>query len=512
MAPRKSPTKPPIVRCAIYTRKSTAVGLEQDFTSLDAQREACEAYTASQKHEGWQVLSTRYDDGGFTGANMERPALAQLLRDVDAGEVDCVVVYKVDRLSRSLLDFTWLLNHLEQSGVAFVSVTQHFNSQTSMGRLTLHILLSFAQFEREMISERTRDKMGAARRKGKYLGGQPPLGYDVDRDRKRLVVNETEANLVREIFHGYLREQSILAVVKRLNAQGHRNKQWTTKAGRQRGGRPFTVTHIQHMLNNPVYAGKVRYENVVYDGEHDAIIPEGTFDTVCDVLTRNRRARSSVRRASLGLIPRGLLRCRRCDSVMFHTYSQKGPHRYRYYVCSTAQKRGYAACATGSVSAPALEAALVQSLRSLATDTRGQAQALERTHRTIEKRCLQMREDMDTTHGALHRLTRDPGPDGADLTMAERERQTELEQRLSLLRLECAELEARKLDAGELRSALAIFEPTWEVLIPAERAKVLATLVERVDYDGKERLAITVSARGTRALGMAPVNTSVAVA
>ena len=443
---------------------------------------------------------------------MERPALAQLLRDVDAGEVDCVVVYKVDRLSRSLLDFTWLLNHLEQRGVAFVSVTQHFNSQTSMGRLTLHILLSFAQFEREMISERTRDKMGAARRRGKYVGGQPPLGYDVDRERKRLVVNETEANLVREIFHAYLREQSILAVVKWLSAQGHRNKQWTTKAGRLRGGRPFTVTQIQHMLNNPLYAGKVRYEHVVYDGEHDAIIPEGTFDAVRDLRTRNRRARSSVRRASLGLIPRGLLHCRRCGSVMFHTYSQKGPHKYRYYVCSTAQKRGYAACATGSVSAPALEAALVQSLRSLATDTREQARSLGLTHRTIEKRYLRLREDIDVTQGTLHQLTHGPGPDGGDLTVAEQERRTELEQHLSLLRLECAELETRKLEAEELRRALAIFEPTWEVLIPAERAKVLTTLVERVDYDGKQRLSITVSARAARALGTAPANTPEAVA
>src|SRR5690242_2521669 len=197
---KKSAGTLPLVRCAIYTRKSTEEGLEQEFNSLDAQREAGEAYVASQRHEGWTCLPARYDDGGFTGGNMDRPALRRLLADIEAGNVDCVIVYKVDRLSRSLLDFTRIMEVFDKRGVSFVSVTQAFNTTSSMGRLTLNILLSFAQFEREIISERTRDKMAAARRKGKYVGGAPILGYDVDRKASKLIVNKREAARVREIF------------------------------------------------------------------------------------------------------------------------------------------------------------------------------------------------------------------------------------------------------------------------------------------------------------------------
>ena len=203
------------IRCAIYTRKSTEEGLEQEFNSLDAQRESGEAYIASQKSEGWVALPDRYDDGGYTGGNMERPALRRLMTDIEAGKVDCIVVYKVDRLSRSLLDFAKIVETFDRRGVSFVSVTQQFNTTTSMGRLTLNILLSFAQFEREIIGERIRDKVAATKRKGKYCGGMPVLGYDVDRDRKRLVVNEEEATLVRQVFAQFVQTGSttLLAVV-----------------------------------------------------------------------------------------------------------------------------------------------------------------------------------------------------------------------------------------------------------------------------------------------------------
>jgi site-specific DNA recombinase len=208
------------IYCAIYTRKSTTEGLDQDFTSLDAQRESAESYINSQKHEGWVALQGQYDDGGFTGANIDRPALQKLLSDIKAGGINCVVVYKVDRLSRSLMDFAHLLEFFDKYNVTFVSVTQAFNTNTSMGRLTLNILLSFAQFEREIISERTKDKMAAARKKGQWLGGRPPFGYDVEKDGKKLLINQDEANIVREIFKLYLEGNSLLKVALILNEKG----------------------------------------------------------------------------------------------------------------------------------------------------------------------------------------------------------------------------------------------------------------------------------------------------
>jgi DNA invertase Pin-like site-specific DNA recombinase len=270
--PKKEGAVLTLVRCAIYTRKSTEEGLEQEFNSLDAQREAGEAFIKSQASEGWTCLPDRYDDGGFTGGNMDRPALRRLLADIEAGKIDCVVVYKVDRLSRSLLDFARMMETFEKHHVSFVSVTQQFNTATSMGRLILNVLLSFAQFEREIISERTRDKIAATRRKGKWAGGHPILGYDVDPQGFRLVVNADEAERVRAIFKLYLQHESLLPVVQELERRGWRNKRWTTRKGHERGGKPFTKTSLYKLLTNVAYTGKVRYKDEVYDGEHAAIV------------------------------------------------------------------------------------------------------------------------------------------------------------------------------------------------------------------------------------------------
>src|SRR5262245_9657265 len=258
------PTKLQIVRCAVYTRKSTEEGLEQEFNSLDAQREAAEAYIASQQHEGWACLPDRYDDGGFTGGNTERPALQRLLADIEAGKIDCVVIYKIDRLSRSLLDFAKMMELFERHRVSLVSVTQQFNSATSMGRLILNVLLSFAQFEREIIAERTRDKIAATRRKGKWTGGYPLLGYDVDPKGGRLLVNEEEAVRVCVIFELYLEKQSLLPVVEELARRGWVGKRWRNRKGKERGGQPFTRTSLYRLLTNVAYTGKTRYKGEVH--------------------------------------------------------------------------------------------------------------------------------------------------------------------------------------------------------------------------------------------------------
>jgi len=250
-AARKSKCPPATpVRCAIYTRKSTEEGLDQDFNSLDAQREAAEAYIHSQAHAGWTALAARYDDGGYSGSNLERPALQRLLADIQAGRIDCVLTHRVDRLSRSLLDFARLMETFEQHQVAFVSVTQHFHSGTSMGRLVLNLLLSFAQFERELIAERTRDKMAAARRKGKWGGGLPVLGYDINASSKKLVINEEEAAQVRAIFALYLQHRGLLPVLAELARRSWRTKQTRTDEGNVRGGRLFTRSSLYRLLTN----------------------------------------------------------------------------------------------------------------------------------------------------------------------------------------------------------------------------------------------------------------------
>lgn len=262
---RKTEPTAVAVRYAIYTRKSTEEGLEQEFNSLDAQRESGENYIKAQVNEGWECLPDRYDDGGFSGGNMDRPALKRLLADIEAGKVDSVVVYKVDRLSRSLLDFAKMVETFDRHQVSFVSVTQLINTSTSMGRLMLNVLLSFAQFEREIISERTRDKIAAARRRGKWSGGMPLLGYDVDPRGSKLIVNEDEAIRVRAIFELYLDRQSMISTITELDRRGWVNKLWVTRKGHERGGRQFTKTSLYKLLTNVTYAGKIRYKHEIHE-------------------------------------------------------------------------------------------------------------------------------------------------------------------------------------------------------------------------------------------------------
>lgn len=257
-------------RCAIYTRKSTNEGLEQDFNSLDAQRASCAAYVQSQSLEGWQVIEQPYDDGGFSGGSMERPALNQLIADIERGHVDIVVVYKVDRLTRSLTDFAKLVDVFDKRAVSFISVTQSFNTTTSMGRLTLNVLLSFAQFEREVTAERIRDKFKASKEKGMWMGGRPPLGYDV-RNRK-LVNNDDEAETVREIFEQYVRIGSVSGLQKHLEKRNIRSNFWTTQKGVETGGKPFGRGALYTLLQNPIYIGRIRHKEQTFVGQHIGII------------------------------------------------------------------------------------------------------------------------------------------------------------------------------------------------------------------------------------------------
>ena len=361
-------TKRPI-RCAIYTRKSTEEGLDQEFNSLDAQRECAEAYILSQRAEGWTALADRYDDGGFTGANVDRPGLRQLLADVEARCVDCVVVYKVDRLSRSLLDFARLMEVFDKRGVSFVSVTQQLNTNSPMGRLTLNVLLSFAQFEREIIGECTRDKKSAARKKGKWMGGYPVLGYDLDSNTRRLIVNETEAKLVRDIFSIFLRNRSIIKTLEAIRDKGWVLKSWTTRKGKLHPGQTFDRAALVRLLTNVTYIGEVKHRGTIYPGEHEGIITPKSLKRAGQLLNVRKRGAESAGRKAQGSLLEGLLECAVCGNRMQPGYTHRNGRKHPYYVCLTAQKRGANACPRQSVMASKIEPLVVETLYGLAEES-----------------------------------------------------------------------------------------------------------------------------------------------
>ena len=349
------------VRCAIYTRKSTEHGLELEFNSLDAQRDACEAYIKSQASQGWRALPQHYDDPAYSGGNLERPALKQLLKDIDAGRVDVIVVYKIDRLTRSLADFAKLVEAFDAKSISFVAVTQQFNTTTSMGRLTLNVLLSFAQFERELSSERVRDKVAASRRKGKWTGGTVPLGYDA-KD-KKLVVNKTEADIVRYIFRRYLELQSFAKLVEDLDRKKIVTKRRDTKVTKYRGGIPFTYGPLAHFLKNRLYTGDIGHKDKWFPGEHAAIIERKTFDQVQQLLESRSAGRKASRSASQALLLGKLYDDR--GNRMSPSYSTKNGVRYRFYVSSALLRgRKVAAGSVARVAAVEIEGVVLAALKT----------------------------------------------------------------------------------------------------------------------------------------------------
>ena len=504
----------PTTRCAIYTRKSTAEGLDQEFNSLDAQRESGEAYIASMKHEGWVCLPIRYDDGGFTGGNMDRPAVQRLMEDIEAGKIDCVVVYKVDRLSRSLLDFARLMETFERHRVSFVSVTQQFSTTSSMGRLTLNILLSFAQFEREIISERTRDKMAAARRKGKYVGGAPILGYDIDRERSCLVVNEQEATRVRQIFELYLEQQSLIPTIAELDRRGGVTKRWTTKKGKQRGGRPFNKNNLYGLLTNATYIGKICYKDEVYEGQHQAIVDSDVFERVRRLLRLNHRTGGARVRNKFGALLKGLLHCAPCGCGMTHSHTTKnGSKRYRYYVCMNAQKRGWHNCPSKSIPAAEVEQFVVDQIKAVAgnpglvTDTLAQVrQQAEGSLRTLESERQSIDRDLIATNKEISTVAIEAASAEDDSPTTRRladlqERVQSGERRLTEIREESLRLRAGLVGEDDVAKALGEFDTLWQSLSPREQARVLHLLIERVDYDGEDgTVSVTFRPTGIREL------------
>ncbi|WP_083463624.1 recombinase family protein [Prosthecomicrobium hirschii] len=417
------------LRCAIYTRKSSEEGLEQEFNSLDAQREACEAYVASQRAEGWVLHPAFYDDGGFSGGTLERPGLRRLIADIETGLVDIVVVYKIDRLSRSLMDFAKLVEAFDRNAVTFVSVTQSFNTTTSMGRLTLNILLSFAQFEREVTAERIRDKVRASRQKGIWMGGWAPLGYHV-KDRK-LIVQETEAELVRRIFRRFLETGSVTVLTRELHAEGRLTQH----------GKPFHKGLVYRLLINRVYLGEAVHKGRSYPGEHAAIIDAETFDHAASIMATQRRTRAAETRRATPAPLKGLLFGPN-GAAMTPTHTKKGDRFYRYYVSTDVLKeRGRPSSAAPTrLPAAQVEALVVDQLRALVRDP-----AL----------AGRVSEELKASHP--------------------------------------------KLKLADIDAQLRSFDAMWDQIFPAEQARILHLLIQRVDFRG-DRIDVTWRGHGFSSL------------
>jgi len=419
------------VRCAIYTRKSTEDGLEQEFNSLDAQREACEAYITSQKHEGWVCLSEMYDDGGFSGGTLDRPGLQRLLEDIKAGKVDLILVYKVDRLSRSLLDFTRLVELFEQHGVSFVSITQSFSTNTAMGKLTLNILLSFAEFERAIISERVRDKIAGAKRKGKFTGGPTVLGYDIDPENHKLVVNPDEAKLVRQIFRRYAETGSGLIIAKELNARGITTKTRRNKRGETKSGVAWNAPSVYRVLNNRTYLGETKHLDATYPGEHKAIVSRDLWTRAHSVAQSSQESPQKPHARGQALL-RGIIRCGCCGHAMYPTWTKRREKIYRYYVCVKAAKSGYDSCEVKSVSAGEIEGAVINQLRAVFRSPEMAAQ----------------------TYMAATRIRAEEIDDCPD--------------------------DLPPITEREVADVLGKLDPIWDALFPLERHKIVKLLVEQI--------------------------------
>jgi len=431
--PTATPATARKLRCAVYTRKSSEEGLDMEFNSLDAQRESCEAYIASQRAEGWVLVPDRYDDGGVSGGTLERPALRRLLADIEAGLIDVIVVYKIDRLSRALMDFARLVEVFDANTVTFVSVTQSFNTTTSMGRLTLNILLSFAQFEREVIGERIRDKFAASRRRGMWMGGWAPLGYDIAE--RKLVVNTAEAVLVRRIFAGFAELESATKLVRVLRAEGV-----TTKRGK-----PIDKNDLHRLLINRIYLGEAVHKGTSHPGEHTAIISQEAWDAVHAVMTISPRVRRNRTAAETPALLRGLL-FGSDGRAMSPTRTRRRGRQYRYYVSQSVLKGGAGdGPAIARVPAGEIEGMVLAQVKAL---------------------LLQPEVVVGTWRAAGAAL---PGITESDVV-----------------------------------AALQHFAPLWDELFPAEQARIVRLLVDRVEIgeDGADvRLRLDGLASLVRDLG-----------
>lgn len=411
----------PKIRCAIYTRKSNEEGLEQEFNSLDSQRDFCEKYIQSQRGEGWVLIPKQYDDGGFTGGNTDRPALRELLTEIKNGMIDVVVVYKIDRLSRSLLDFLQMIKLFEEHGVSFVSVTQMINTSTPAGKLMINVLMSFAQYEREVTGERIRDKICASKKKGLWTGGVPPLGYDAKE--RKLLINNPEAEIIHTIFNEFIRYESATVVATHLRKRGIKGKSWTSRRGTFREGGELDKGNVYRILNNPIYIGKIRHKDAVYKGEHPPIITQETWDAVQAIMDKNSSnpRRNCVRTPSSHFL-RGIIFDCEGNALTPSTTKNRHGQTYRYYVSTKAIKTSYGEAKLASVPATQIEQMVVAQIRHMLTSP-------EMVFKTYQN----------------------------------------------------ARAQAIGIDIDDVRSAFDNFNALWDKLFPAEQNRLVRLLIERIE-------------------------------
>lgn len=474
------------VRCAVYTRKSHEEGLDQEFNSLDAQRQSAEAYVESQRHEGWKIVRKRYDDAAYSGGTLDRPALTELLADISDGHIDCVVVYKVDRLSRSLLDFAKLINLFDEHGVSFVSVTQQFNTTTSMGRLTLNILLSFAQFEREIIGERIRDKKQATAQQGKYVGGGSILGLDVVN--KKYVVNREEAKLVRDIFDRFEKLESCRKVAVELNAEGIRTKRKLAKSGNLRGGKEWTQRAVYNLLMNRKYIGQIVHKGKAYPGEHEAIVPTKQFERVQAQLRANKTYthKHQVKRF---VLLRRMIRCGHCGSRVQPSWTKNHGREYRYYACTKKVKEGYGQCPLPNLPAGQIETAVVDQLRALLRHP----DVIARTYREISKsggaspdratldKLDEMRMRREQTQKSIRAVLNVGDQDEGFMADELKRLNAELKSLdKSIHDAEAQVARGAPVELDRVGEALRAIDPIWDVLFPEEQRRIAQLLVEEI--------------------------------
>lgn len=482
----KSKTKPAsdgsirTIRCAIYSRKSSDEGLGQQFNTLEAQRAGGEAFVQSRASEGWVCLPDRYDDGGFSGGDMNRPGLKRLLEDIDAGRIDVVVVYKLDRLTRSIRDFAKLMESFDAKRVAIAAVSQSINTQDSMGRLMVHVLMSFAQFERELASERTRDKISASRKKGIWTGGRPILGYDFAGS--RLVENAAEARTVRSIFGWYIEIQSLRSLLVKLSDEGVTNKAWTTRDGRPMGGKPFVLSGIAQLLANPLYVGKVPHHDVVYDGQHDGIVDPAVFQRVQELLAENKTCGASLKQNKWGGLLKGMLVCQGCGAVMVHTSTSKPIAKdessgtrvtYRYYTCRTPALVGKRVCKSGNIPAEQIERFIIDRVQNEFVRADIVGLVFDTLRHSADSRVRDLESRL-----ALANANKDQAEAGNAPTAA-RGYAREAE----VLGRDLARVRRDVPTRASVEAALRDFDGLWRSLTPTERSGLLARVVRRVRFD-----------------------------
>lgn len=494
------------IKVLIYTRQSIAD--DKEFGSLDAQREAVEAYVRSQPN--WSVLEERYDDSGFSGGNTDRPAYQKMIEEVKAGKVDIVATYKLDRLSRSIADFILLTKLFEKHNVRFVATTQAFDTSNPVGRMTVNLLATFATFEREMISERTKDKMVAARKRGLWTGGCPPLGYDV-KDGK-LTIHKAESEQVREIFRLYQLHKSYTPVLEELRRLKIRTKSWTLKNGTRRSGKDFNKQSLSNFLRNPVFIGKIRVGGKVVEGKHDPILDQETWDTVQGLLkTKPKRQR---KRQQTSTLLQGLVRCACCGELYVHHYSRRGNRKYNAYVCGTYQKQGAKACPQSRIPMAELDSHVLSQIEFLGLNP----EVICETTKAAEEKLKARKPEIEVELGELDKQITDLSSeksnimkaigkvDDCDDSLLKRLGEidfelSKFEEKQTLLEGERSSLDSQVIDETELKQVLQEFTPLWSQMTLSERQEIVRLLIQEIRYHGaKEDTEIIFKPEGLKLL------------